>query len=104
MDSLDTKLLGPAITNLGRLDFPTRYGSLELVRLIMPPGGAFPLAQVNLVVGAVTCSGKLSLIVRYAQEAVGTATMAAIKDQAMAYLRKDVGGRAVAASPQYKDS
>lgn len=89
MESLETRLLGPAITNLGRLDFPKRYGALELDRLIVPPGGAFPLAQVNLVVGAVTCAGKLSLTVRYAEEAVARDTMAAIKDRAMAYLLVD---------------
>jgi hypothetical protein len=87
MDSLETRLLGPAITNLGRLDFPKTYGALELDRLIVPPGGAFPLAQVNLVLGAVTCSGKLSLIVSYAEEAVDTETMTRIKDKAMEYLQ-----------------
>lgn len=66
-----------------------KYGALELDRLIVPPGGAFPLAQVNLVVGAVTCAGKLSLTVRYAEEAVAADTMAAIKDRAMAYLLVD---------------
>jgi NRPS condensation-like uncharacterized protein len=86
MESLETKLLGPAITNLGRLDFPKTYGALELDRLIMQPGGAFPLVHVNVVVGAVTCSGKLSLIVEYAEEAVDTGTMEKIKDRAMEYL------------------
>ncbi|NIQ91862.1 MAG: hypothetical protein GWN93_23890, partial [Deltaproteobacteria bacterium] len=74
MDSLDAIIWGTAVTNLGRLDFPKTYGALELDRLIMQPGGAFPLANVNLVLGAVTCSGKLSLIVEYAEEAVDTST------------------------------
>jgi hypothetical protein len=39
-------------------------GTLELDRLIMQPGGAIPLANVNLVLGAVTCADKLSLVVR----------------------------------------
>ena len=86
MESLEAKLLGPAITNLGRLDFPKTYGALELDRLIMQPGGAFPLVHVNMVIGAVTCSGKLSLVVEYAEEAVDTATMERIKDKAMGYL------------------
>ncbi len=86
MDSLEAILLGPAITNLGRLDFPKSYGALELDRLIMQPGGAFPLAHVNLVLGAVTCSGKLSLVVEYAEEAVDTQTMEKIKDKAMEFL------------------
>jgi len=86
METLETKLLGPAITNLGRLDFPKSYGALELDRLIMQPGGAFPLVHVNMVIGAVTCSGKLSLVVEYAEEAVDSGTMEKIKDQAMEYL------------------
>jgi NRPS condensation-like uncharacterized protein len=86
MDSLETVILGPAITNLGRMDFPKTYGALELDRLIMQPGGAFPLSHVNLVLGAVTCSGKLSLVLEYAEEAVDTGTMEKIKDKAMDYL------------------
>ena len=86
MESLETKLLGAAITNLGRLGFPKTYGALELDRLIMQPGGAFPLSHVNLVLGAVTCSGKLSLVVEYAEEAVGTQTMEEIKDKALELL------------------
>lgn len=83
MESPEMMFMGPAITNLGRLDFPKTYGTLELDRLIMQPGGAFPLAHVNLVVGAVTCSGKMSLVVEYAEEAVDTDTMGEIKDKAI---------------------
>jgi NRPS condensation-like uncharacterized protein len=86
METLGTKLLGPAITNLGRLDFPRNYGALELDRLIMQPGGAFPLVHIDMVLGVVTCSGKLSLVVEYAEEAVDTAVMEKIKDKAMEFL------------------
>ncbi len=86
METLDTKLLGPAVTNLGRLDFPKNYGDLELDRLIMQPGGAFPLVHVDMVIGALTCVGKLSLVVEYAEEAVDSETMGKIKDKAMDYL------------------
>ena len=86
MESLDRIAMGTAVTNLTRLDFPRHYGTLELDRLLMKPGGAFPLANVNLVLGAVTCSGKLSLVIEYAEEAVDTATMERIKDQAMEFL------------------
>jgi len=86
MDSLETVRIGTGITNLGRMDFPKTYGTLELDRLIMQPGGAFPLSQVNLVLGAMTCAGKLSLVVEYAEEAVDTATMEKIKDKAMEFL------------------
>jgi len=86
LDSLQTKHWGTAVTNLGRLDFPKNYGSLELDRLIMQPGGGIPLANVNMVLGVVTCSGKLSLIVEYAEEAVDTKRIEQIKNQAMQYL------------------
>jgi len=86
MESPEMKFMGPAITNLGRLDFPKTYGALELDRLIMQPGGAFPLSHVNLVVGAATCVGRLSLVVEYAEEAVDTATMEEIKDKAIEFL------------------
>jgi hypothetical protein len=86
MDDLERKAMGTAVTNLTRMDFPKQYGPLELDRLIMNPGGAFPLATVNLVLGAVTCSGKLSLVLEYAEQAVDTRTMEQVRDQAMAFL------------------
>ena len=86
METLDTKLLDLAITNLGRLDFPKTYGGLELDRLIMQPGGAFPLVHVEMVIVAVTCSGKLSLVIEYAEQAVDTQTMEKIKNRAMEFL------------------
>jgi NRPS condensation-like uncharacterized protein len=89
IESLETKHWGTAVTNLGRLDFPKMYGALELDRLIMQPGGAVPLSNVNLVLGAVTCAGKLSLVVEYAEEAVDTATMERIKDKAKEFLLQD---------------
>ncbi len=84
--SLETKHWGTAVTNLGRLDFPQSYGALELDRLIMQPGGGIPLANVNLVLGAVTCSDKLSLIVEYAAQAVDAGTMRKIKNKALEFL------------------
>ena len=86
MDSLDRIIIGTAVTNLTRLDFPRVYGPLELDRLIMNPGGAYPLALVNLVLGAVTCAGKLSLVLEYAEETIDTRTMEKIKDKAMEFL------------------
>ena len=78
--------MGTAVTNLTRMDFPQTYGALELDRLIMHPGGAFPLVNVNLVLGAVTCSGKLSLILEYAEQAVDTGTMEQVRDKATEFL------------------
>lgn len=86
IDSLETKYWGTAVTNLGRLEFPKTYGALTLDRLIFQPGGGIPLANVNLVLGAVTCSDKLSLVVEYAEKAVDTSTMRKIKEKAMEFL------------------
>jgi NRPS condensation-like uncharacterized protein len=83
MDSLDRIIMGTAVTNLTRMDFPREYGDLELDRLIFHPGGAFPLSNVNLVLGAVTCSGKLSLVVEYDERTVDTDTVIQIKDKAI---------------------
>ena len=89
MDCLEKPFLGTAITNLGRLDFPRMYGTLELDRLIMNPGGLFPLALVNLVVGVVTCSGKLSLLIEYAEKTIDSATVDKIKEKALTFLLSD---------------
>ncbi|MDX1437312.1 MAG: hypothetical protein R3335_10905 [Anaerolineales bacterium] len=55
------------------MDFPRFFGGPELDRLIMNPGGAFPPATVSPVVGAVTCSGKISLITEHVQESIDPA-------------------------------
>jgi NRPS condensation-like uncharacterized protein len=89
LESLERKHWGVAVTNLGRLDFPKSYGSLELDRLIMQPGGGIPLSNVSLVVGAVTFSGKLSLVVEYAEQAIDTGTVEKIKDEAIALLSSE---------------
>jgi NRPS condensation-like uncharacterized protein len=86
LESLKVKHWGTAVTNLGRLDFPITYGDLVLDRLILQPGGGIALANAFMVLGAVTCSGKLSLVLEYAEQAVDTATMEKIKDKAMEYL------------------
>jgi hypothetical protein len=54
--------------------------------LIMQPGGGIPLANVNLVLGAVTCSDKLSLVLEYAEEAVDTGTIEKIKGKALDFI------------------
>ncbi|MCJ7715135.1 MAG: condensation domain-containing protein [Anaerolineales bacterium] len=89
MDSLDQILSGTAITNLTRMDFPRQYGELELDRLIMNPGGAYPLVFINLVVGAVTCSGKLSVVIEYAEDTIDTPTVEKIKTKAMDLLFRE---------------
>jgi hypothetical protein len=86
MDSLDGVIIGTAVTNLARLDFPREYGALELDRLIMKPGGVFPLVKFNLVLGAVTCAGKLSLVVEFVEDNVDVGTMEQINDKALELL------------------
>ncbi|HKJ28197.1 MAG TPA: condensation domain-containing protein [Anaerolineales bacterium] len=86
LDTLENKIWGIAMTNLGRLNFPTTYGALELDRMIFQPGGGIPLANANLVIGVVTFAGKLSLIVEYAPEAIAPSTVEAIKAKALGFL------------------
>ena len=75
--------MGTWVTNLARLDFPRRYGPLELDRLILQPGAAYPLSQVELVIGAVTCAGKLSLVMEFADDGQRMATMRGVRDRAV---------------------
>jgi len=86
LGSLEKTLWGTAVTNLTRLDFPRMYGTLELDRLIMNPGGMFPLVMVNLVIGAVTCAGKLSLLLEYAEKTIDSTTVEKIKEKALKFL------------------
>jgi hypothetical protein len=86
MESLDRITMGTAVTNLTHMGFPRQYGALELDRLIMKPGGAFPLVNVNLVLGAVTCAGKLSLVVEFVEDNVDVGTMEEINDKALEFL------------------
>ena len=86
MDSFTHKLIGTAITNLTKLDFPETYGDLELDRLIIHPGGAFPLSNVNVVIGAVTCSGKLTLVFEYEGNTLSSDKVDKINEKAMRFL------------------
>lgn len=61
-------------------------GDLELDRMIMQPGGVFPLVGVDPLISAVTCAGKLSQVLEYTLEAVRPAEMCVVKDQALEYL------------------
>lgn len=86
MDSFDNLLMGTALTNLGRMDFPRSYGELELERLILKAGGAYPLVFVNLLAGAVTCSGKLSLVLEYDQARIDKNRVKEIKSRVLHHL------------------
>jgi NRPS condensation-like uncharacterized protein len=88
-ESLERIIMGTAVTNLTRLDFPREYGPLELDRLSMKPGGAFPLVNINLLLGAATCAGKLSLVMEFAEDSIDIGTMEQVKEEAMGYLLDD---------------
>ena len=74
---------GLSITNLGRLDYPTKYGSLELDRFIFVTSGS---PYIELVFPAVTFAGRLSFAINYLEGTTDTPTMERIKDKALKYL------------------
>lgn len=86
MDSLERIFMGTAVTNLTRLDFPREYGRLELDRLILKAGGAFPLVNINLLLAAVTSAGKLSLLMEFVEDNADVGTMEKIKEEAVGSL------------------
>lgn len=83
---LEESMWGTAVTNLTRLDFPRKFGQLELDRLIMNPGGMFSLAMVNLVIGVVTCVGKLSLLIEHEENTIASTVAEKIKEKALKFL------------------
>ena len=77
------KMPGLAITNLGQMDYPTKYGSLELDRFIFITSGT---PFIELVIPVVTVAGKLTFTINYLEETTNTAAMEKIKEQALKYL------------------
>ncbi|MBY8991925.1 MAG: hypothetical protein KGD58_14370, partial [Candidatus Lokiarchaeota archaeon] len=78
-----SKFPGLAITNLGLLDYPDKYGSLELDRFILVTSGT---PYIELVIPVVTVAGKLSFTINYLEEITDTETMEKIKTEALKYL------------------
>ena len=76
-------LPGLAITNLGRLDYPTQYGSLELDRFILITSGT---PYIELVIPVVTVAGKLTFTINYLEGTTDTPTMEKIKNKVLEYL------------------
>jgi NRPS condensation-like uncharacterized protein len=72
-----------AITNLGRLDYPIKYGQLELDRLIFITSGT---PFIELVIPVVTVAGKFTFTINYLEEITDTPTMENIKEEALKYL------------------
>jgi len=76
-------LPGLAITNLGRLDYPTKYGSLELERFIFVTSGT---PYIELVIPAVTVAGRLTFTINYLEGTTDTPTMEKIKNKVQEFL------------------
>ncbi len=79
----DSIINGTMMTNLTRLGFPQTYGSLELVHLIMNPGVS---AHFNVIVGALTCSKKLSVLITNNQKNVTREKLETVMDTALSLL------------------
>jgi len=77
------KFPGLAITNLGLLDYPTKYGSLELERFIFITSGT---PFIELVIPVVTVAGRLTFTINYLEENTDTSTMEKIKNKVLEYL------------------
>jgi NRPS condensation-like uncharacterized protein len=77
------KMPGLAITNLGRLDYPTKYGPLELERFIFITSGT---PYMELVIPVVTVAEKLTFTINYLEGTTDTPTMEKIKNKALKYL------------------
>ena len=74
---------GFAVTNLGRLDFPSFYGNLELERfLIFPPTG--PTIETTIFVA--TVCDRLSLILSYVENKIDAKIMLEIRKLLFDYL------------------
>jgi len=86
METRDKLIMGTAVTNLTRMPFPKMYGSIELDRFYMNPGGAFPLSNILMVIGVVTVSGKLSIVIEYAEETIETTMVEEVKEKAIEFL------------------
>ena len=52
----------------------------------MSSGNAFPLVNVNLVLGALTCSGKLGMVGEFVEDNFDVRTVQGINDRAMEFL------------------
>jgi len=71
---------------LRRVDFPQKYGALELDRLMIQPGSGIPLVNSSLVLGTGDCAGKLSLFLEYSDKNWDSESMGNVKDKALVFL------------------
>ncbi len=71
------------LSNLGRFDFPVKYGSLQLESVFSP---AVFGTMSEKVLTAITVGGRLSLTLVFEESIIDSPTMEKIKDAAMKYL------------------
>lgn len=76
-------LPGVINTNLANMNFPQRYGEIELERMYFTPATA---PDYPLVIGVITTSGRLTLTLNYMEEIVNTQTMTDIRNRALRFL------------------
>jgi len=86
MNSLNNKIMGTAITNLGNLNFSEKFGELQLDSIIMNPGGAFPLTMVEIVASVVTTSKKMTILLEFEENRISQNRAQDIKNQFMKLL------------------
>jgi NRPS condensation-like uncharacterized protein len=84
-DRVNTRLL---ISNLGRVDIPTRYGPLELDGMYGP--FVYPDVQEKYL-GVVTTGGALHFALSFGETIIDPATVEKVKDAAMRHLGQAVG-------------
>lgn len=77
------KVPGLSVTNLGLLYYPSKYGSLELERFIFVTSAS---PMMELVISAITVSGRLTFTINFIEETTDTLTMEKIKNKALKYL------------------
>ena len=92
---------GYAITNVGRLDIPTRYGALQIESVFGP--GFFSDVEEKIV-GAITVGGKLSLLLSCNETLLGPCTGDKLKQAATEQLVRasasPAGGREAVGAQQ----
>ncbi|MHA1488099.1 MAG: condensation domain-containing protein [Promethearchaeota archaeon] len=64
--------MGQIMTNLGRIDFPLKYGRLELQEMILMPSCS---PYTEIVLGVVTCNEKLNITINHMESTISTDTM-----------------------------
>ena len=77
-----------SLSNLGRVDVPTRYGALHLDALYGPVINGF---ERERGLGVITCDGVMRLVYAFREAALAREEAARIRDRAMYWLGQAVG-------------